>query len=141
MKFKFTLLKESLDILNKLLRSVYKFWANQRIFIHCDTSGITLYPESITEASLTYCELTLKSPAKTFLPKTEGTVECKQFFDSYFIMSEKINSKILFAPVSFTEFARAIALLSSLKLDTPATFKLSQEVINNYITVCLLMLT
>jgi len=135
MKFKFTLQKESLDLLNKLLRSVSKFWANQRLFVYCDITGITLYPESITEASLTYCEITFLSPERTILPKVDGGVECKQFFESYLISSEKPNSRILFAPTSFTDFAKAISLLSSLKLESAATFKLSQEVVNNYITV------
>lgn len=135
MKFKFTLQRESLDLLNRLLKSVGKFWADQKIVMYCDVSGISVYPEAVTEASPTYCEVTFLAPAKTILPKAEGLIECKQFFGTYLIESEKANSRVVFTLNNFSEFAKAIALLSSLKLESATTFRLTQEMVNNCITV------
>ena len=140
MKFKFILQRESLDLLNRIFKVIAKFWNNQRIFIYCDINGIVMYPETITETSLTYCQLTFQSPAKTFLPKSDTGIEYIQFFQTYIINSEKPNSRILFAPMDFTELVKAVQLMASLRLESPAVFKLSQEIINNYIAVCLMFI-
>ena len=142
MKFKFTLQRESLELLNRLLRAIHKFWATQRIFFYCDTSGIRLYPESISELSPTYCEIFFASPSNTVIPKLEqanaaGDVgsSYRQFFETFLIASEKPESRIIFSPENFAELAKTIALMAALKVESSAIFKLTQEVIGNYIKV------
>ncbi len=144
MRFRFTLQRENIVLLKRLLHTVSKFWGAQRVFFYCDTSGVRLYPENISVMSPTYCEIFFASPARTEFPKAEQNAGAaatadvssayRQFFETYVVMSEKPNSRIIFSPQSFAEFLKTVTVLSNY-VESSCLFKLTQEVVNNYVKV------
>jgi hypothetical protein len=142
MRFKFTVARESLEMLSRLLRIAGKFWEGQRVCFLCNLSGVLLYPEYVSSLCPTYCQLFLPSPTNATLP-TAATTEgaggdvrfARPFFESYVISSEKAQSKIVFSGKAADEFTQVVQVMASLHVESVAVFKLMQESVQNFIRV------